>query len=113
MTTVPPSPGTEQARIAVLDAYGILDTPPERAFDDLTRLASQLLDAPIAAVNLLAEGRQWFKSEIGLGVREMPMDDSICKFALLQEGQMVVRDTLLDPRFSGKPLVTGAPGLRF
>ncbi|MET0982754.1 MAG: ATP-binding protein [Telluria sp.] len=113
MTTVPPVPSAEQARLAVLDAYGILDTPPERAFDDLTRLASQLLDAPIAAVNLLAEGRQWFKSEIGLGVREMPLDDSICKFALLQEEQMVVPDTLLDARFAGNPLVTGAPGLRF
>ena len=113
MTTLPPSPCAEQARLAVLDAYGILDTPPERAFDDLTRLASQLLDVPIAAVNLLAEGRQWFKSEIGLGTREMPLDNSICKFALLQEGQMVVPDTLLDPRFVGNPLVTGAPGLRF
>ncbi|MFC5462288.1 ATP-binding protein [Massilia niabensis] len=113
MPTAPPSPSTEQARLAVLDSYGILDTPPERAFDDLTRLASQLLDAPIAAVNLLADDRQWFKSEIGLGVRDMPLDDSICKFALLQQGQMVVPDTLLDPRFAGNPLVTGAPGLRF
>ena len=52
MTTVPPIPSTEQARLAVLDSYGILDTPPERAFDDLTRLAGQLLGAPIAAVNL-------------------------------------------------------------
>jgi PAS domain S-box-containing protein len=103
----------EQDRLAVLDAYGILDTPPEQAFDDLTRLASQLLDAPIAAVNLLAEGRQWFKSEIGLGTREMPLDDSICKYVLLQEGQMVVPDTRLDPRFACNPLVTGAPGLRF
>ena len=113
MTTVPPIHPTEQARLAVLDSYGILDTPPERAFDDLTRLASQLLGAPIAAVNLLAEGRQWFKSEIGLGTREMPLDDSICKFALLQDGQMVVPDTRLDPRFTCNPLVTGAPGLRF
>jgi len=113
LTTAPPPRSSEQHRLAVLGAYGILDTPPERAFDDLTRLASQLLGAPIAAVNLLAEGRQWFKSEIGLGTREMPLDDSICKYALLQEGQMVVPDTRLDPRFDCNPLVTGAPGLRF
>ena len=113
MTTIPPFPCSEQERLAALDSHGILDTPPERAFDDLTRLAAQLLDAPIAAVNLLAEGRQWFKSEIGLGTREMPLDNSICKFALLQEGQMVVPDTRIDPRFARNPLVTGAPGLRF
>jgi len=103
----------ERERLAALDAYGILDTPPERAFDDVVALVGQLLDAPIVAVNLLAEGRQWFKSEIGLGTREMPLDDSICKFALLQPGRMVVPDTRLDPRFACNPLVTGAPGLRF
>jgi PAS domain S-box-containing protein len=104
---------TEHERLAVLDAYGILDTPRERSFDDLVRLLGRLLNAPVAAVNLLAEGRQWFKSEIGLGTRQMPLDDSICKFALLQEGQMVVADTREDPRLKCNPLVTGAPGLRF
>jgi PAS domain S-box-containing protein len=104
---------TEPDRLAVLDAYGILDTPPERAFDDIVRLVGQLLEAPIVAVNLLAEGRQWFKSEIGLGTREMPLDDSICKFALMQQGRMIVPDTRFDARFDCNPLVRGAPGLRF
>ena len=104
---------TERERIAALDAYGILDTPTERAFDDIVVLVGQLLDAPIVAVNLLAEDRQWFKSEIGLGAREMPLDDSICKFALLQQDRMLVPDTRLDARFACNPLVTGAPGLRF
>jgi signal transduction histidine kinase len=104
---------TERERLAVLDAYGILDTPTERAFDDIVALVGQLLQVPIVAVNLLAEGRQWFKSEIGLGTREMPLDDSICKFALLQQDRMVVPDTRLDDRFACNPLVTGAPGLRF
>jgi PAS domain S-box-containing protein len=104
---------TERERLAALDAYGILDTPTERAFDDIVALVGQLLDAPIVAVNLLAEERQWFKSEIGLGTREMPLDDSICKFALLQQDRMIVPDTRLDARFAGNPLVTGGPGLRF
>ncbi|MEW7847711.1 ATP-binding protein [Massilia aurea] len=103
----------EDARLAVLDSFGILDTPPERSFDDVVRMVSQLLDAPIAAVNLIARGRQWFKSEIGLGVSEMPLDDSICRFALLQQEQMIIPDTLTDPRFSGNPLVTVEGGLRF
>jgi len=104
---------TERERLAALDAYGILDTPTERAFDDIVALVGQLLDAPIVAVNLLAEERQWFKSEIGLGTREMPLDDSICKFALLQQGRLIVPDTRLDARFAANPLVTGGPGLRF
>ncbi|MFC5512346.1 ATP-binding protein [Massilia jejuensis] len=104
---------TERERLAVLDAYGILDTPPERAFDDIVTLVGQLLEAPIVAVNLLAESRQWFKSEIGLGMREMPLDDSICKFVLHESDRMIVPDTRLDARFAANPLVTGAPGLRF
>ena len=103
----------EDARLAVLDSFGILDTPPERSFDDVVRLVSQLLDAPIAAVNLIARGRQWFKSEIGLGTREMPLDNSICRHALLQQEQMIVPDTQDDPRFSCNPLVTADGGLRF
>jgi signal transduction histidine kinase/CheY-like chemotaxis protein len=103
----------EDARLAVLDSFGILDTPPERSFDDVVRLVSQLLDAPIAAVNLIARGRQWFKSEIGLGTREMPLDNSICRHALLQQEQMIVTDTQNDPRFSCNPLVTAEGGLRF
>jgi signal transduction histidine kinase len=104
---------TEEERLAALQGYCILDTPPEQAFDDLVRLAADLLEAPIAAVNLIDAGRQWFKSEIGLGVREMPLDDSICKFALLEPGMMVVPDVSADPRFACNPLVTGTPGLRF
>ena len=103
----------EEARLAVLDSYGILDTPPERSFDDVVRLVSQLLAAPIVAVNLIARGRQWFKSEIGLSMREMPLDDSICRFALLEEEQLIVPDTREDPRFRCNPLVTKDAGLRF
>ncbi|MGF6272716.1 signal transduction histidine kinase/ActR/RegA family two-component response regulator [Massilia sp. UYP11] len=103
----------EEARLAVLDSYGILDTPPERSFDDVVRLVSQLLAAPIVAVNLIARDRQWFKSEIGLGRREMPLDDSICRFALLEEEQMIVPDMREDPRFRDNPLVTKDAGLRF
>jgi len=103
----------EADRLAALERYCILDTSPEQAFDEVVKLASQLLDVPIVAVNMIAEGRQWFKSEIGLGVREMPLDDSICKIAILQQDRMVVPDTLEDPRFACNPLVSGGPGLRF
>ncbi|GAA3958021.1 ATP-binding protein [Allohahella marinimesophila] len=107
------TPADEIHRLAILDSYGILDTPVEKSFDDVVRLLSQLLNVPIAAVNLIAEGRQWFKSELGLGTREMPLDDSICKFAILQPGQMIIPDTKSDVRFECNPLVVGDPGLRF
>ena len=103
----------ESARLAALHEYGILDTPPEKSFDDIVKLLSELLDVPMAAVNLIAQGRQWFKSELGLGTREMPLENSICRFALLQADTMIVPDLTQDACFSNNALVKGAPGLRF
>lgn len=104
---------SEADRLAALDKYHILDTPQEKVFDDVVKLTAALLNAPIAAVNLIAQGRQWFKSEIGLGLREMPLDDSFCKMALFEHQRMIVPDTLEDARFNSNPLVIGKPGLRF
>ena len=106
-------PWNEAERLSALHAYGILDTEPEEAFDDIVQLAARVCDTPIAVVNLIAEGRQWFKAETGLGVRETPLDSSFCAHALLQDDGMVVPDATLDPRFSGNPLVTAEGGIRF
>ena len=107
------TPLSQPARLAALRSYAILDTPVEGAFDDITRIAAHVCQAPIALVNLIDEHRQWFKSEIGLGVRETPLETSICAHAMLQEEFMEIADTTLDERFRHYPLVTGAPHLRF
>jgi signal transduction histidine kinase len=103
----------EVERLQALRSYGILDTPIEPAFDDITRIASYVCQTPISVVNLIDEGRQWFKSEIGLGVRETPLESSICAHAILEHSFLEVPDTTLDKRFERNPLVMGAPHLRF
>ena len=110
MTTLP---WTEFDRLAALESYAILDTPVEPEFDDIARLAAEILEAPIAVVNLIADGRQWFKAEIGIGARELPLDVSICAHAILQADTMVVTDTRQDARFVNNPLVSVDDGLRF
>jgi two-component sensor histidine kinase len=107
-------PGWEESdRLAALRSYRVLDTPPEPQFDDLVQVAARVCETPIAIVNLIEDRRQWFKAEIGLGVREMPLDVSICSTAILQPGLFVVPDLTKDPRFNCNPLVTGEPRLRF
>ena len=103
----------EAERLAALDRYAILDTGRETAFDDVAVLAADLLDAPIAVVNLIAADRQWFKAEVGIGADTLPLDVSICRHAILQPGVFVVPDLTADPRFDGNPLVHVAGGLRF
>lgn len=103
----------EQARLAALLRYEVLDTPREADFDAIAELASKICGMPIAVVNLIGEGRQFFKAEVGLGVRETPLDTSFCGHAILAEDFMMVPDATRDARFDCNPLVTGEPGLRF
>ena len=103
----------ESERFAALASYGMLDTPRERDFDEIADLASRICGTPIAVVNLIAEGRQFFKAEVGLGVRETPLDSSFCAKAIIEEDFLLVPDATKDHRFDCNPLVTGEPGLRF
>lgn len=108
-----PHPEQEVARLLALDSFDILDTPREQDFDEVAELASEICGTPIAVVNLIGSGRQFFKAEVGLGVRETPLDSSFCRLAILEEEFLVVPDATKDPRFDGNPLVIGEPHLRF
>lgn len=109
----PDLPVDEDARLAELRAYEVLDTPREAAFDRLTTLASTLFDVPMALITLVDHTRQWFKSAHGLDPAETSRDVSFCGHALHERQPMVVPDALEDERFFDNPLVTGAPSIRF
>jgi len=99
----------EGDRLAALRSYGVLDTAPEPAFDCLVQLAAQVCGTPIAAINLIEDRRQWFKAEVGLGLRETPVEVSICARAILHRGPLIVPEMTQDARFACNPLVTGPP----
>ncbi|MES2440679.1 MAG: PAS domain S-box protein [Verrucomicrobiota bacterium] len=103
----------ETRRLQVLRQYAVLDTPPERALDELVALAAQVCETPISLISLVDEHRQWFKASVGLDVREMPRNVSFCACALGRSDLFVVPDTLDDLRFADNPLVTGGLAIRF
>ena len=103
----------ESARVAALQKYAILDTEPERAFDDLVLLASFICNAPIALISLVDQDRQWFKAKVGVTVSETPRELAFCATAIRQTDLFVVPDTLNDERFRNNPLVTSEPNIRF
>ena len=109
----PPLPIDEQARIAELCGFDVLDTEPERAFDNLTRLAAIITGAPIALFSLVDTDRQWFKSRFGLSATQTGRDISFCGHAILKDEIFIVPDAHLDDRFAENPLVTGDPHIRF
>src|SRR6185369_5269239 len=103
----------EKKRLKVLWQYDILDTVPEELFDDLTELAARICEAPIAMITLVDESRQWFKSKIGVSVKETSRDISFCSHAIGQSDLFIVPDATQDERFSNNPLVTSDPKIRF
>ncbi|HTD38096.1 MAG TPA: ATP-binding protein [Candidatus Limnocylindrales bacterium] len=108
-----PVPPSEERRLAALYEYELLDTPFEDLFDAFTRLAAQLCDAPISLITLVDRDRQWFKSSLGLDVRETAREIAFCAHTILGEGIFEVNDAAHDARFADNPLVTGDPGIRF
>jgi EAL domain-containing protein (putative c-di-GMP-specific phosphodiesterase class I)/GGDEF domain-containing protein len=110
---LPPIPDNEPDRLAALRRIELLDTPPEPAFDRLTRLAATLLDLPITLISLIDDKRQWVKSRVGSTLTEIPRDQSFCAHAMTVDDMLVVGDATQDPRFRGNPLVVGDPHVRF
>jgi len=108
-----PKPLDDEYRLDALNSYAVLDTPPEPAFDRVTRSAASLFDVPIAVVSLVDRDRQWFKSCVGLDASETPRGTAFCAHAIMRDSVMVVPDASADPRFADNPLVTGPPGIKF
>ncbi|MUG98828.1 tetratricopeptide repeat protein [Scytonema sp. UIC 10036] len=113
MNPKPPLPSNEIARLHALRQYQILDTPPEKVFDDFTFLAAQVCRTPVALISLLDGNRQWFKSKIGVTISETERDVAFCAYSILQQQPLVVRNALLDSRFAKNTLVTAEPNIRF
>jgi diguanylate cyclase len=105
-------PVDEAERLVSLHRLGLLDTPPTAAFDGVTRLAAAALRVPILLVSLVDQSRVWFKSRIGVNLREIPRQGSLCDHAIWQGQALIVRDAAADPRFASDALVSGGPRVR-
>lgn len=106
-------PPDEQGRLKALRSLDLLDSLTEERFDRLTRMAKQMFGVPIAIVSLVDENRVWFKSCVGLGVKEIAREMSFCGHAILSDEVFVVCDAVKDERFADSPLVLKEPNIRF
>ena len=103
----------EAERLERLYSYGILDTDPERDFDEIVELVAQVCETPVALISLVDIDRLWFKARVGMELDELPLAHSMCALAVLEHDFFEVPDTLGDPRLKGNMLVQANPALRF
>jgi sigma-B regulation protein RsbU (phosphoserine phosphatase) len=103
----------EDARLAAVRRYAVLDTPPDGAFDRITALAARHFGVPIAIVSIVDRDRIWFKSHHGVEAQEIGRDPGLCASAIMHDGPWVVENAAVDPRTLANPLVAGELGLRF
>jgi hypothetical protein len=109
----PRSGEKEAARLDALRRYDILDSPPEEAYDRVTRLAARVLNVPIAVVTIVDVDRVWNKSRTGVEVVQVDRNTSFCTTTDPAHGRpWSVPDALEDDRTSRNPLVVGEPHLR-
>lgn len=108
-------PANEADRLEALNAYQILDTAPEVAYDEITELAAQICQCPVAVIGLIDRDRDWKKSKYGLppDFTGMPREMSICSATICGNDVLVSQDLTQDARFADNPAVTGEPHLRF
>ena len=102
----------EQARLAALHRYNILDTLPEPHFDRLVELAVHVFGLPMALLTFVGKDRQWFKANQGVPVSETLRCESFCAVAIEQEGVMVIPDVDRHEHFRTYPVVLGEPYVR-
>jgi adenylate cyclase len=110
----PQIPFNETDRINALNSYLVLDTLPEKDYDEITKIAAEICQTPISLVSLIDQSRQWFKSHHGLNATETSRDIAFCAHAINQPGElMIIPDSTKDERFLDNPLVTADPNVIF
>ena len=110
-----PIPANETERLAAVKSYRLLDTAPEISYDEISELAAQICECPVAVIGLVDETRDWKKSTYGLppDFRSLPRELSICSATICAGALVISPDLSKDERYRDNPTVTGAPNLRF
>lgn len=104
----------EQERVKALDSYGILDTPYEKFYDEITQLAADICEAPIAVIGLIDSKRQWFKSRFGIdNISELPREATFCTEAIKHDQMTIIEDAREHPVYKNHPSVSGNLGIVF
>ena len=110
---LPSQAESETARRPKLNTTGLLDAAQNEAFANIAQLAREIALAPISAISLIDDDRQWFLTRHGLPIEPVTSPSAFCQQTFLASEMLEIEDARNDSRFEGHPLVTGSPNIRF
>ncbi|HAA12547.1 MAG TPA: hypothetical protein DCE41_12965 [Cytophagales bacterium] len=113
MTALPLDLLEDKDRLTELYKHGILDSKPEKKYDDLVALLAKTCEVPLAYLSLIDKDRQWFKTVYGGDFGEVDLKDSFCTYTIQGKGTLVIPDASLDERFRDNPFVAAPDGIRY
>src|SRR6218665_1057898 len=94
-------PRNEAERVATLKSLNILDTEPEKAFDELVQLAAMVCGTASALIGFIDESRQWYKAKTGVETTEIARELSFCSHTITSSEPLTyVSDARTDARFA-------------
>ncbi len=108
-----PVPEKEMERIINLAEFNLDFSGFENDFEDLAALAAKIAGTPIALINLIDSYTQWTISNYGLNIDQMPREDSVCQYTIMNSGHFEVKDLTGDDRFKNKSYVKVHPNLSY
>lgn len=109
----PPIPKNELERIMDLSEFDLDYSDLESNFKDLTLLAAKVAGTPISLINLIDSFTQWTVSSYGFDLEQMPREDSVCQYTIMDDQEFEVKNLAFDDRFKDKNYVKGSPQLRY
>lgn len=98
-------PINEKFRLEALRSLNVLDTASEKEFDAITALVNFICNTKVALISLVDQDRQWFKSKQGISICEIPRNNTLCSYTILQPDRpLIIPDTRIDNRFNKEPI---------
>ncbi|MGH8918866.1 MAG: GAF domain-containing protein [Actinomycetes bacterium] len=100
----------DRQRLAAVRHLTPLHRPPSDNFDRITRMAADLLEAPVGLLTLVDADRQFFVSSYGLdeplrSARQTSLDYSICQYVVASKQSLVVDDMSAEAKLKDHPAV--------
>ncbi len=97
----------EAARQQAVARYDALDHPDAGDLQRVARLATQITNAPVAAVNIITEDEQVQACAIGFDPGRQRREDALCNHTIASTSVLYAPDTLADERLATNPFATG------